>query len=142
MKHIEHHTCILFSRTNKQKKTLHIKYGGPGCSSKVGYRTPGSEMRLGLPCFGKMGTVVHELLHSLGLHHEHQRLNSRHYIKINPYCIKRGHERNFKSRLRFRVLSAGIPYDYGSILHYGRHTHSKRRGCPTLQPLKKGVEIG
>ncbi|KAK3867298.1 hypothetical protein Pcinc_027236 [Petrolisthes cinctipes] len=136
MRHIEHHTCIFFCHSHRHglRKTLHITFG-VGCSSKVGYRPLGTEMRLGVPCFVKVGTVVHELLHSLGLHHEHQRFDSHRYIKINFNCIKRGHERNFMPQSKTRVLSAGIPYDYDSILHYGRHTYSKRRRCRTIQPL-------
>ncbi|KAK4295161.1 hypothetical protein Pmani_032263 [Petrolisthes manimaculis] len=128
MRHIEHQTCIFFCRSHKPglRKTLHITFG-VGCSSKVGYRPLGTEIRLGVPCFVKVGTVVHELLHSLGLHHEHQRFDSRRYIKINFNCIQRGHERNFMPQSKTRVLSAGIPYDYNSILHYGQHTYSKKR---------------
>ena len=35
----------------------------------------------------------------------------------------------------------GVPYDYGSIMHYGK-TFFSMNGDTTLLPLKEGVQIG
>uniref|UniRef100_A0A914I9D1 Metalloendopeptidase n=1 Tax=Globodera rostochiensis TaxID=31243 RepID=A0A914I9D1_GLORO len=55
-----------------------------------------------------MYTGVHELLHALGLQHEHQRRDAYSYIKLNPFD---------KENAQW-TANYGFPYDYGSIMHY------------------------
>uniref|UniRef100_A0A914GYW5 Metalloendopeptidase n=1 Tax=Globodera rostochiensis TaxID=31243 RepID=A0A914GYW5_GLORO len=55
-----------------------------------------------------MGTAVHELLHALGLTHEHQRNDVYSFIKLNP----------FETDNAKKTENYGLPYDFGSIIHY------------------------
>ncbi|KAI3408287.1 hypothetical protein GPALN_011921 [Globodera pallida] len=56
----------------------------------------------------QMYNGAHELLHALGLQHEHQRRDAYSYIKLNPFD---------KENAQW-TANYGFPYDYGSIMHY------------------------
>uniref|UniRef100_A0A914ID34 Metalloendopeptidase n=1 Tax=Globodera rostochiensis TaxID=31243 RepID=A0A914ID34_GLORO len=61
----------------------------------------------------------HELLHALGLHHEHQRNDSYNFIKLNP----------FDNDNSAKTDNYEFAYDFGSIMHYppeGSHNIYKR----------------
>lgn len=45
-----------------------------------------------------------------------------------------GTRNNFKKYSSARVTDYGVPYDYGSIMHYSSHAFS-RNGKPTITPL-------
>uniref|UniRef100_A0A915N772 Metalloendopeptidase n=1 Tax=Meloidogyne javanica TaxID=6303 RepID=A0A915N772_MELJA len=112
----------------------------PGCRSAIG-RNPGQNfLRLELgqiklnpktkmlvrkTCV-KRRIVLHELLHLLGLFHEHQRSDRDKYLKINYKNIRKGKKINF-----VRVendVTWGLPYNYDSIMNYrigmGTHEHA------------------
>ncbi|KAK8389572.1 hypothetical protein O3P69_008935 [Scylla paramamosain] len=99
MNMIEQQTCIIFEerpRTSDYQppKTLYIMTGC-GCTCKVGYHRYGSVLRLHQQCFKRIGHVVHELLHALGVRHEHQRFDRNYYIHINQTAIRTPYIRNF-----------------------------------------------
>lgn len=45
-----------------------------------------------------------------------------------------GMRSNFKKYSSARITDYGVPYDYGSIMHYSTHAFS-RNGKPTIMPL-------
>jgi hypothetical protein len=45
-----------------------------------------------------------------------------------------GKEHNFKKYSEATVTNFGVPYDYGSIMHYSAQAFS-RNGKPTITPL-------
>jgi hypothetical protein len=45
-----------------------------------------------------------------------------------------GKEHNFRKYNEATVTNFGVPYDYGSIMHYSAHAFS-RNGKPTITPL-------
>ena len=67
--------------------------------------------------------VQHELLHALGFDHEQSRPIRDENVKINYENIVRGMEYNFE---KSSALTIGSPYDYGSVLHFGKHFLSKK----------------
>ena len=145
---IEEETCIIFKeRQNNHRhqppKTLYIKTGY-GCSCKVGYRRYGSVLKLHKRCFKRIGHVVHELLHALGIRHEHQRFDRNYYIHINQTAIRPPYVRNYyrrKKRLSY-ISNAGLPYDYNSIMHYPRLGFSISRTQPIITPIVPCAQIG
>jgi len=81
MQFIEYSSCIRFVPADEDEENyLFVLPSTSGCSSKVGYQPgertvklkPGS---LDTGCF-KLGTIQHELLHTLGFHHQLMRLCS------------------------------------------------------------------
>ena len=64
------------------------------------------------------GTILHEILHALGVYHEHTRPDRDSFVTINYNNIQSGYESNFDKKVGTNVYNT--PYDYGSVMHYGR----------------------
>jgi len=123
MQFIEYSSCIRFVPADEDEENyLFVLPSTSGCSSKVGYQPgertvklkPGS---LDTGCF-KLGTIQHELLHTLGFHHQQCSPNRDEFVKIVEENISEGHEKNFVKYEEDEVGDFDQPYDYGSILHY------------------------
>ncbi|CAH3198053.1 unnamed protein product [Porites evermanni] len=86
-------------------------------------------------------TIDWVLGHALGFFHEQSRpdrdkfVRELAYLTLSKYC--RGS--NFM-KVKY-IDSQGEPYDYDSLMHYGKTFFSKN-GKPTLLPRKKGIEFG
>nr|XP_032808425.1 astacin-like metalloendopeptidase [Petromyzon marinus] len=65
------------------------------------------------------GTVLHELMHALGFHHEHCRSDRDQHIKVHEDNVEEADLCQFK-RLESSDRVYGLPYDFDSILHYSR----------------------
>ena len=61
--------------------------------------------------------MIHELAHAQGILHEQSRTDRDQYVSIQWNNIISGMERNFKKHAY--AQTAGVPYDYDSIMHYG-----------------------
>uniref|UniRef100_A0A182LRL3 Metalloendopeptidase n=1 Tax=Anopheles culicifacies TaxID=139723 RepID=A0A182LRL3_9DIPT len=112
-----------------------------GCSSSLGYH--GGQQRVQLQpngCLG-LGTIIHELLHTLGFVHMHTASDRDFYVDINYDAIQPGKESNFFMYNSSMVTDFGIPYDYDSVMHYGMVSFSKN-GQPTIIPKKQNAIIG
>ena len=101
-----------------------------GCYAKVGMGTAGPQtLNLGTGCW-RQATIVHELGHTLGLIHEHQRSDRDTYVTVHLSEVEADAESNFTRVVTSRLWT---PYDFGSIMHYGRYAFSKS-GSETITP--------
>lgn len=89
-------------------------------SSHVGmmgdtYDTPGGRQQLNIKDWGWVNIICHELAHTLGIIHEHNRSDRDSYVTINWQNIRPGYEHNF-----YIVPGSLNPveYDFLSIMHY------------------------
>ncbi len=108
-----------------------------GCWSHVGMR--GGQQDIGLAAGCGTGATIHEIGHAFGLWHEQSREDRDQFITINWQNITPGREHNFNQH-----ITDGDdydPYDYGSIMHYGRFAFTKNNQ-PTIVPIQAGVTIG
>uniref|UniRef100_A0A914M9M1 Metalloendopeptidase n=1 Tax=Meloidogyne incognita TaxID=6306 RepID=A0A914M9M1_MELIC len=142
MELISKKTCVSFVNIYKNFKKYNKKdhltiVNAPGCRSAIG-RNPGQNfLRLELgqirlnpktkmlvrkTCV-KRRIVLHELLHLLGLFHEHQRSDRDKYLKINYKNIRKGKKINFV-KLENDV-TWGLPYNYDSIMNYRVNAFAK-----------------
>ncbi|RWS27074.1 Astacin-like metalloprotease toxin [Leptotrombidium deliense] len=131
MRHIEARTCIRFKPRTNEKDYVHI-LRGMGCFSYIGKRRKGGvqPLSIGQGC-EYFGTVVHELLHAVGFHHEQNRKDRDKYVKILWQNIKPEFKNQF-NKLNNKYFPQFFPFDYHSIMLYGSFTFSKDRKSPTM----------
>ncbi|VEN34736.1 unnamed protein product [Callosobruchus maculatus] len=141
-------TCVRFIPWDGKKKDYlliwPIKYP-KGCWSFVG-RFGGAQIvslqppdKRGPNCLGTEGRALHELMHALGVFHEQSRWDRDKFVKIHYENIIPQYKSNFdKESLENTTYS--FEYDYDSIMHYGRHFFSKKKGKPTITPKQPGVK--
>ncbi|CAL8252468.1 unnamed protein product [Merluccius merluccius] len=112
-------TCIDFTPWKGEENYISV-YKGSGCFSSVGNRRVGKQrLSIGRNC-DRLGTVEHEFLHALGFWHEQSRADRDDYINIMWDQIEPGKDHNF-NKYDDKVSSAlGVPYDYGSVMHYSK----------------------
>uniref|UniRef100_G3NRD7 Metalloendopeptidase n=1 Tax=Gasterosteus aculeatus TaxID=69293 RepID=G3NRD7_GASAC len=129
MQDIASGTCIKFVPRTHQADFLDIqpRYG---CWSFLG-QTGGSQV-LSLQTPGCMwsGVASHELMHALGFVHEQSRSDRDQFVSIVWRNIMPDQIHNFRKHVTNNLNS---PYDYNSVMHYGRYAFSEDGG-PTIIP--------
>jgi hypothetical protein len=112
----------------------YIRFGnGRGCSSPVGHlgdEEVVSKITLAPGCRFK-GTIIHEILHSLGFWHEQMRPDRDEYVDIVEANIRADMLYNFQKYSELQIDSLGHGYDIGSVMHYSGYAFS-RNGRPTI----------
>lgn len=132
------HTCIKFiPRRPTDKDYISIENGASGCWSSVG-RVGGKQVvNLQSPgCVNKVGTVIHELLHVVGMLHEQNREERDKFVTIQKNNIRQGYEVNFAKAKPGEASGFGVSYDYASVMHYSANAFSKN-GQPTIEAKSK-----
>lgn len=109
-----------------------------GCFSYVGYLASGAQqlnLQLYEPedgCF-RIGTIIHEFLHSLGFYHMHSATERDEFVRIAWENIQVGTESNFNTYPATRISNFGELYDTGSVMHYNAFS-ATRNGFATIIP--------
>ncbi|XP_035705954.1 astacin-like metalloprotease toxin 5 isoform X2 [Folsomia candida] len=139
METIEDNTCLEFVPRKKEKSYLLISHTQKGCYAHVGFMNRGKQkLNLGKGCW-KFATVLHELIHSIGFSHEHQRNDREQFVTIRYENMKPEKKQNFKldkeMGMNFEFDYFGLPYNYASIMHYGRTAFSNN-GKSTIIPRR------
>ncbi|XP_039270233.2 uncharacterized protein LOC120344954 isoform X1 [Styela clava] len=132
-------TCIKLVRRSNQPQYINFVSGG-GCSSPVGRQYRGNQVSIGYGC-EHMGTVVHEILHSLGFWHEQSRPDRDRHVRILTQNIQSGMAYNFQKRKNHEIDSFGSPYDLQSVMHY-HGTAFSRNGQPTIVDMRGNAVRG
>ncbi|KAG7509047.1 high choriolytic enzyme 1-like [Solea senegalensis] len=135
LKMISDVTCIRFRKHTNEPNYVVFK-DGRGCASYVGCR--GGDQPIFFAPHCAVGNLCHEIIHALGLHHEHTRKDREDFISVQKQNIVPGRENNFKVK---EGETLNLPYDVNSIMHYGQFFFSKN-GLPTLVSKQSGEEMG
>jgi Astacin (Peptidase family M12A) len=98
-----------------------------GCSSNVGRIGGRQYVNLASGC--STGNTIHELLHALGVFHEHTRCDRDTYVTINTANIQSGYAGNFTKQCTNATDYSS--YAEGSIMHYASTAFSSN-GQPTI----------
>ncbi|RWS01085.1 Astacin-like metalloprotease toxin, partial [Dinothrombium tinctorium] len=89
MNEIELKTCIKFKSRTNEKNYVKI-YNAHSCWSDIGYMEYGEQyLSLHLPNCSCHGIILHELMHTLGFLHIHQRSDRKNYLTIHWNNINR-----------------------------------------------------
>uniref|UniRef100_A0A3P9C7V3 Metalloendopeptidase n=2 Tax=Maylandia zebra TaxID=106582 RepID=A0A3P9C7V3_9CICH len=120
-------TCIRFVWHTSQTDFIHF-FSGQGCYSYLGRQSGGQPISLQRNGCLFQSTVQHEVLHALGFHHEHVRSDRDLHVRILTGNIIPGKEHNF---VKVQTNNLQTPYDFNSVMHYGRFHFSKNRK-PTI----------
>ncbi|OQV20369.1 putative Zinc metalloproteinase nas-4 [Hypsibius exemplaris] len=130
----------LIRRTN-EIHYVDILRGAPqtGCYSYIG--TVGGRQVLNLeapvaprdPHCIRHGIVVHELMHAVGFYHEQSRTERDNFVEVNFPNIAQSKWHNFQSYETHQVTNFSQPYDYDSLMHYGRFDFANDRTVWTIR---------
>ncbi|XP_078489165.1 zinc metalloproteinase nas-6-like [Ciona intestinalis] len=133
---INDNTCLQFlPRKSNDSKEHYIRFEWDEvCSSAVGKTGGAQEVILSQECSTK-GGVLHELMHTLGFLHEHNRPDRDQYINIEWENIIPEKRSRFN---KWQVTEGGVlndfPYDVTSVTHYDSFAFSNN-GEPTITGL-------
>ena len=141
-------SCVKF-RESRSGHFVHV-VNGTGCHSSVGvkgYYGRAQELSLQIPNCLYHGIVEHEFLHAVGLFHQQNRDDRDKYVEILKENIWENMTER-QVRVNFDSLSDyderyhfNLPYDFGSIMHYGSKYYSKNgeRTIRTKDPSKQSL---
>ncbi|KAH8261842.1 hypothetical protein KR038_001078 [Drosophila bunnanda] len=141
---IERSSCLVFKEaTTDQEYYVNVTSEAGGCYSYVGHLQRVQQLNLqsyalDTGCF-RLGTIVHEFLHTLGFYHQQSTWNRDDYVRIAEENILEGRENNFNKYDNETVTDYDEPYDYGSVMHYTAYAFSKNEEM-TIVPLEEGAE--
>ncbi|KAK6726495.1 hypothetical protein RB195_004678 [Necator americanus] len=126
MKTIDKNTCIRFKHRTSEEDYVDIQ-------NSIG---EGRTNNIYPPRCIKYDVVIHEMLHVLGLWHEHMRNDRDKYVKVHEENVLEGYQNQFGKLLSTDAYTYGVPYDYLSIMHYEKNAFAKP-GTITLETLDK-----
>ncbi|XP_063607136.1 astacin-like metalloendopeptidase isoform X1 [Penaeus indicus] len=144
MADIGRHSCARFVERTHETDFLKIVYDRDKCYSHIGRVGGPQPLSLGFFCvrWWDQGTIYHELLHSLGFFHEHNRPDRDNYVEILWDNISSGQDKNFRKRSYSTVELIDLPYDFDSVMHYNPYAFSKWYFlAPTIKSRAKGARF-
>ncbi|CAG2110890.1 unnamed protein product [Medioppia subpectinata] len=140
IENFKNNTCVTFERRTPQDVDYVLITGGQGCNSPVGRQGRAQNVTLGEGCL-YLHTILHELMHSIGFLHEHQRYDRDDYIVIHWQNIRRGMEYEFNKIERSNSTDLELEYDYKSVMQYEGTAFSKN-ARPTMEAKQNATKLG
>ncbi|XP_077470259.1 high choriolytic enzyme 1-like [Stigmatopora argus] len=131
-------TCVRFVPRRGEYDYISVE-NKAGCFSLLGRQGGGQVLSLKVDDCLYRGIIQHELNHALGFHHEQNRSDRDKYVRIHWENIDPDMAHNFYRRDTDNLKT---PYDYASVMHYGKNDFSTN-GRDTITPIPDArVPIG
>jgi len=130
-------SCVQFVESSSHKHRVVVNDHHKYCNSWVGFINKRYDMNLANSCWAP-GVIEHEFLHALGIFHQQGRSDRDEYVTINLENVKWGPKgrthfhHNFKKYDQSYINHYDVPYDYHSVMHYGRNAFSKNWDLETI----------
>uniref|UniRef100_A0A915KWW9 Metalloendopeptidase n=1 Tax=Romanomermis culicivorax TaxID=13658 RepID=A0A915KWW9_ROMCU len=123
-------TCLNFEYRDDEyfQHRIIFRKSALECESRIG-RIPIPEVQfieLADGCFRMFGGIVHEIGHVLGLCHEQSRPDRDDHVEIMFGNMQQEGHSSFEIRKSPGFSTLGLPYDFGSIMHYDSHSFGIR----------------
>ncbi|RWS11103.1 MAM and CCP domain-containing astacin-like metallopeptidase protein [Dinothrombium tinctorium] len=120
-------SCVEFVQLSEKPTDDNIDYvhilPSSNCIGEFG-RVGGRQMfNLSLTCLEEP-TVMHEMLHTLGMWHEHSRWDRDEYVTVLYDNIIPSKKNYFRKLTQTIDDTLSLPYDYSSIMHYKSFDYS------------------
>lgn len=132
-------TCIRFVPRQNEYDYISVENHG-GCFSALGKEGGGQVLSLNKQGCLYHGIIQHEINHALGIQHEQNRSDRDYYVRINWDNIDPQKAYNFHKQ---DTNNLNTPYDYSSVMHYGRTAFTIQYGWDTITPIPDAnVQIG
>jgi hypothetical protein len=125
------------SQTNYVNITVEAGGSGEGYSN-VGMAGGEQTLECGSGC--TVATWLHEMGHTVGLYHEHQRPDRNNFITLNLTNADLPNVPGNFTLFSFDYQTSGL-YDYTSVMHYGPFDFSKA-GLPVIESIPAGIPLG
>ncbi|XP_030641226.1 meprin A subunit beta-like [Chanos chanos] len=133
-------SCIDFKPKENEDYYISVQKDD-GCYSYVGKRfTNGQILSIGAGC-GTIAIVEHEFLHALGFYHEQSRYDRDEHVTIIWENILAGREHNFNKHNQSEITTQGTPYDYTSVMHYGKDGFTNGNGSTIITKLPEFQDV-
>lgn len=133
LRYYEKNTCIRFQLSGPGTDYM-VFTKGEGCYASVGRLGGAQQVSIGYGC-ETLGIITHEVGHTLGFWHEQARPERDSYIRVryeNAIPQTRG---QFARRKWTETNEYGLPYDYGSVMHYASNSFSRSSSLNTIEPV-------
>ncbi|XP_053098550.1 astacin-like metalloendopeptidase [Hemicordylus capensis] len=138
MQDVNTRTCVRFVERSSEMDYVDIK-PETGCWSYIGKIGGPQSVVLSANCMTKR-IIQHELNHAMGMLHEHNRSDRDKHVKVMWQYINPGDRGSFNLE---NANTLDLPYDYSSVMHYGRFDYTNSPGKATLVPIPDAsVPIG
>ncbi|GMS87748.1 hypothetical protein PENTCL1PPCAC_9923, partial [Pristionchus entomophagus] len=116
-------TCLSFKENATAGSQLQFHRGG-GCWSYIGNAIAGKQpISIDSGC-GMIGIISHEVFHALGIDHTQNRKDRDAYVSVNVGAVASNNLNNFAKLGDAQNDNFGVPYDFGSDMHYGAYDFS------------------
>ncbi|XP_058464700.1 zinc metalloproteinase nas-14-like [Malaya genurostris] len=140
-------TCVRFKPRTTETIYVNIDSGNTGCWSYVGRSMDNTYNLVNLQAPGCLGTgtIAHELMHALGFYHEFTRPDRDDWVSIDTSALQPQYQTTSFYNANFAKFSAsqvelyGIPYYYGSVMHYSKYAGAASASKPVMTNLKPWV---
>jgi astacin len=107
------------------------------CNSPVGRQSGTQTINLTAGCAYSMGTVAHEILHTLGMWHEQSRCDRDTYITVNLSNVASANQHNFDKKCT--NATDRFAYSEGSLMHYHPYDFAVNPSIPVISS-KRGLD--
>uniref|UniRef100_A0A0N5C2U7 Zinc metalloproteinase n=1 Tax=Strongyloides papillosus TaxID=174720 RepID=A0A0N5C2U7_STREA len=132
---IQTETCVRFKLVNRIIVGMSgIRYcPGEKCASFIGRSTNRQFQNIFIAGHCQtVGVIQHETLHALGIDHEHNRIDRNQYVTIMTDNVDESLISDFSISSPLNSNTFGLPYDYGSIMHYDMDSFTKNNGSTII----------